>query len=202
MPRRLPRSMEIDAETRGWVRALIRGEMARRGLTYRDLAGLLTAEGLGENEGNLRSKVSRGELSGAVLLAALYVMKCKTINIQELPSSPSPDPEDMPTIDGVLQHPLVHVVSRDDSAGIYEVRIGALLTTIKIKLERRTPAGDTVYSLSHIIRVGEEPSPFPCIGLDFSPVRCLRRALDRLTKYYEGVVSAGHTPSEDWVRPC
>src|SRR5258708_5688650 len=140
MPRLIPRSMVVDAETRGWVRALIRSEMVKHGLTYRDLAGLLTAEGLGENEGNLRSKVSRGELPAASFLTALYVMGCKTVNVQELPGMTDPDPEDRPTLDSVLRHELVHVVSRDDEAGIYEVQIGDMRTTIKIRLERRTPA--------------------------------------------------------------
>jgi hypothetical protein len=85
LPRRLSKDANIDAETRGWVRLLIRAEMVRRGLSYRDLAGLLTAVGLEENEGNLRSKVARGALSAAVFLIALRQMGCTAVNIEELP---------------------------------------------------------------------------------------------------------------------
>lgn len=201
MPRRLSKNKVIDAETRGWVRGLIRREMAHRGLTYRDLAGMLSAMGLEENEGNLRSKVTRGELSAATLLAALQQMGVKTVSIQELQGAPDPDPEHRMTIEGALRHELVTVTARNDDAGIYGVTIGKLKTRIEIVLERRTQAGDTVYNLTHTIRPDENDEfPSPSMGFDFSPARSLKRAIDQLTRVYESAVSSGLTPSEKWVR--
>jgi hypothetical protein len=176
--------------------------MARRGLTYRDLAALLTATGLEENEGNLRSKVTRGELPAATLLAVLHAMRCKTISVEDLANAPDPDPEDRPTLDSALRHDLVQVKSRDDEAGLYDITIGSLRTVIHIRLERRTSAGDTVYFLSHVIRAVDEVSPSPCVGYGNSPARCLHEAIARLTRVYEGATNGGLTPSEKWVRPC
>lgn len=191
MPRRLSKHAAIDAETRGWVRALIRSEMTKRGLTYRDLAALLTAAGLEENEGNLRSKVTRGELPAATLLAMLRAMGCKAVDIDDLANAPDPDPEDRPTIDSALRSDLVHVRSRNDDTGTYEVTVGGLKTSIQIRLERRTQAGDTLYFLSHVIRVGKEDSPSPCTGYGNSPAKCLRDAIARLTRVYEGAIKSG-----------
>jgi hypothetical protein len=97
--------------------------MALRALTYRDLAGLLSAEGLEENEGNLRSKVTRGELSAATMLAALRLMRVKTINLEALSDMEDPDPEDRPTLESALRNELITVNTRDDDAGAYSVTV-------------------------------------------------------------------------------
>ncbi len=201
MPRRLTKSAVADAETRGWVRALIRSRMALSALTYRDLAGLLTAQGLEENEGNLRSKVTRGELSAATLLAALHVMRAKNIDIESLPGMDDPDPDDRPTIDSALRSELISVKARDDAAGIYTVTVGKLRTPITITLESRNQAGSTVGKLSHVIRVSEESAPLHSWTFDVTPAKCLRRAIDQLTRVYDGAIKSGLNPSDDWVYP-
>lgn len=206
MPRLLPRSVAVEAETKGWVRRLIRTEMLRRGLTFKDLAQLLTAEGLAENEGNLRSKVSRGELSGSMLLAALYVMQCKTVNIRELPLRDDADPDDvLVTIDSALNNPLVRVVARDDAKGAYEIRIGELNTIVSVTLERRADLG-FVFKVSHHIVIVDDPyggpSYLPCFGFGTTPAKALQRAVKYLTEQYDAAVRGGYKPSESWLRAC
>ena len=46
-------------ETR--AKNLLKAELKRRGLSYRDLAEKLTAIGVGETERNLNNKISRGD---------------------------------------------------------------------------------------------------------------------------------------------
>lgn len=201
MPRRLAKNKVMDAETRGWVRALIRSEMTLRSLTYRDLAALLTAAGLEENDGNLRSKVTRGELSAATFLAVLGVMRIRTLDLASVLEMGAPDPSDRPTIDMALQDDLIGVKSRDDDTGEYTVTVGLLHAPIKILLEQRSAEGSTVYKLSHIIdAVGFPEKHAPALGFDTTPAKCLRRAIQRLVRPYKIAIEAGMKPSENWAR--
>ncbi|WP_206759722.1 DUF6471 domain-containing protein, partial [Acinetobacter baumannii] len=67
--------MERDmAERTDWeekAKGLLRGEMARRGVTYAGLAEKLAAIGVDDNERNLRNKVSRGKFTAGFLLQCL-----------------------------------------------------------------------------------------------------------------------------------
>lgn len=57
-----------------WVVNAIRGEMGRRGLSYRDLAERLAAIGVEENERNLRNKVARGTFSATFWVQCMVAM--------------------------------------------------------------------------------------------------------------------------------
>ncbi|MBF6697446.1 hypothetical protein HN235_18940 [Acinetobacter baumannii] len=62
------------AERTDWeekAKGLLRGEMARRGVTYAGLAEKLAAIGVDDNERNLRNKVSRGKFTAGFLLQCL-----------------------------------------------------------------------------------------------------------------------------------
>lgn len=75
-----------DAEA-VWVeraKGLLKGELKRRGLTYADLAAMLTDAGTPENERNLRNKVARGTFTAAFLLECLAVIGCNTVRIDDL----------------------------------------------------------------------------------------------------------------------
>lgn len=56
------------------ARGIIRGEMARQGITYAQLVERLAELGVSEDERNLRNKVSRGKFTGAFLLQCLAAM--------------------------------------------------------------------------------------------------------------------------------
>lgn len=60
-----------DEEARTWVKNTLRSEMAKRGMTYRDLAEALAKMGLPEEEKNLRNKVARGTFTAAFFMQCL-----------------------------------------------------------------------------------------------------------------------------------
>lgn len=60
-----------DEEARTWVKNSLRSEMAKRGMTYRDLAEALGKMGLPEEEKNLRNKVARGTFTAAFFMQCL-----------------------------------------------------------------------------------------------------------------------------------
>jgi len=66
----MPDRTDWEAKARG----IIRGEMARQGITYSDLVEKLGHIGVNEDERNLRNKVSRGKFTAAFLLQAAEAM--------------------------------------------------------------------------------------------------------------------------------
>ncbi|MGA8156156.1 MAG: DUF6471 domain-containing protein [Rhodoplanes sp.] len=68
-----------DWESR--ARGLIRGEMARQGVTYAQLVEKLADIGVKEDERNLRNKVSRGKFTAAFLLACLNALGTHEVRV-------------------------------------------------------------------------------------------------------------------------
>ncbi len=68
-----------EYETR--AKNLLKGELKRRGLSYRDLAEKLVAIGVHENERNLNNKISRGGFSAAFLLQCLEAIEVNDIRL-------------------------------------------------------------------------------------------------------------------------
>ncbi len=73
----MPERTDWEARARG----LIRGEMARQGVTYAQLVGRLAEVGVKEDERNLRNKVSRGKFTAAFMLACLSAMGVREVRI-------------------------------------------------------------------------------------------------------------------------
>ncbi|NDW03077.1 DUF6471 domain-containing protein [Jiella pacifica] len=63
------------------AKGIIRGEMARRGVTYAQLVERLREIGVEENERNLRNKVSRGKFTAGFLLQILSALKIATLSV-------------------------------------------------------------------------------------------------------------------------
>jgi len=198
MPKRLNIDPTLDAETKDWVRALLRIEMTDKRVTYRELVDLLKQAGLDEKETNLRNKIARGEMSAANLLLCLKVLGTRAVNLDRW----SLDENDAWNIDRALEDDLITVVERDDPAGIYRVRLGQLPIPITITLERRSSKGTTTYVVSHAIKTPEMAEPHrPVLPSDRNPERALRRAIRGLTGYYRLAVESGHVPIDDWLIP-
>ncbi len=72
--------MEKDwnAEAKG----ILKAEIARRHLTYKDLVEKLRAIGVSETEANLRNKISRGGFSAAFFLQCLNAIGAHTLHFQ------------------------------------------------------------------------------------------------------------------------
>jgi hypothetical protein len=76
--------MEPDRDWVAYTKGLLRAEMARRHLAYKDLVEKLAAIGIRETEANLRNKISRGGFTGAFLIQCLFAMGARTVHLHEL----------------------------------------------------------------------------------------------------------------------
>lgn len=63
-----------DEEARKFVKHTLRSEMAKRGMTYRDLLEALAKMDLPDEEKNLRNKVARGTFTAAFFIQCLRAM--------------------------------------------------------------------------------------------------------------------------------
>ena len=63
------------------AKGILRGEMARRGVTYAQLVEKLAAIGINENERNLRNKVSRGKFTAGFLLQCLAALGVTSLQL-------------------------------------------------------------------------------------------------------------------------
>ena len=68
-----------DAEWQAKAKGLLKGELKRRGIGYRELAAKLAALGVPETEQNIANKISRGGFSAVFLLQCLEAVGCKTL---------------------------------------------------------------------------------------------------------------------------
>jgi len=58
----------VNQEYEAKAKNVLKGELKRKGVTYRDLAEKLEVMGVHENERNLSNKISRGGFSAAFLI--------------------------------------------------------------------------------------------------------------------------------------
>lgn len=65
------------------ARNLLKAELKRKGVGYRELAEKLTAMGTPESERNLANKISRGGFTAAFFLQALEAAGCKTVRVSD-----------------------------------------------------------------------------------------------------------------------
>ena len=75
----MPERTDWEAKARG----IIRGEMARQGVTYAQMVEKMAAIGVKEDERNLRNKVSRGKFTGAFLLQALTALGVSEVRLSQ-----------------------------------------------------------------------------------------------------------------------
>lgn len=68
-----------------WVRmsqSILKAELKRRGVGYRELAEKLTAMGTPETDRNIANKISRGGFTAAFFLECLVAIDCRSLTIQ------------------------------------------------------------------------------------------------------------------------
>lgn len=71
-----------------WVehaKGVLKAELKRRNMTYRDLAERLGRAGFPHEEKNLTNKIARGSFTAAFLLQCLRVIGCETVDLRHLP---------------------------------------------------------------------------------------------------------------------
>ncbi len=63
------------------VKAMLKAELKRRGLTYADLVERLAQQGVIETEANLRNKISRGAFTATFFMQCLMAAGCEQVQI-------------------------------------------------------------------------------------------------------------------------
>ena len=72
-----------DQEWRDRVAGTVKAEMARRKITYRELEARLRAMGIEDNEKNLSTKISRGNIGAVLLFQCMKAIGCQTIRLDD-----------------------------------------------------------------------------------------------------------------------
>lgn len=66
-----------------YVKGMLRAEMLRRQISYKDLAVRLEKLGVKETEANLRNKVSRGSFTAVFFVQCLEALGCSSLRLNE-----------------------------------------------------------------------------------------------------------------------
>lgn len=75
--------MPTDKEWRDRVKGILKSELKRRNVSYKQLAGRLEEIGVHENERNINNKVSRGGFSATFFVQCLIAIGCHTLRLSE-----------------------------------------------------------------------------------------------------------------------
>jgi 3-mercaptopyruvate sulfurtransferase SseA len=73
-------------KTKDWqalVKGILKGELARRDLSYADLAEKLAEIGVKDNRRNITNKVGRGNFAATFFVQCLVAIGVKTIRIED-----------------------------------------------------------------------------------------------------------------------
>lgn len=73
-----------EKELTGKVARFLKAEMKRAGVTYAELARRLEANGMGETEASITSKLARGTFSAVFMVAALAALNVTEFRIADL----------------------------------------------------------------------------------------------------------------------
>lgn len=71
----------IDKEYQDKAKGLLRAEIARRNLSYEDLAQKLAAIGVEDSARNLSNKIARGGFSAGFMLQCLEAMQVEALRL-------------------------------------------------------------------------------------------------------------------------
>ena len=74
---------DIGKEWQDKVAAMIKAEMARRNVNYRELEARLRAMGIEDNEKNLSTKISRGRFAASFFFQCMAALDCRTVRLDE-----------------------------------------------------------------------------------------------------------------------
>jgi len=72
-----------DIDWTAKAKNLLKAELKRRGVSYRELAEKLTAMGIPETEKNIANKISRGGFTGAFLIQCLVAVGCTSLRLED-----------------------------------------------------------------------------------------------------------------------
>jgi hypothetical protein len=73
----------MERDWQGYVKGLLKAELKRKGLSYKDLADRLHDVGVKENDANIRTKISRGGFTAVFLIQCLLAIGATTIHLHD-----------------------------------------------------------------------------------------------------------------------
>lgn len=76
----------MSAKSRDWqarVKGLLKAELKRRDLSYRDLAEHLAAIGVKDEERNISNKIGRGRFTAVFFVQCMEAIGCKVIHLDD-----------------------------------------------------------------------------------------------------------------------
>lgn len=73
--------MAIDKDWQARVKGILKAELKRRGVSYRQLAERLEALGVHESERNINNKISRGGFTAVFFVQCLEAIGATTVNV-------------------------------------------------------------------------------------------------------------------------
>ena len=71
----------VDKEWQERVKAILKAELARRNISYKDLAECLQRIGVKDTERNISNKISRGTFTAAFFVQCLDAIGCHTLHL-------------------------------------------------------------------------------------------------------------------------
>jgi len=71
----------MDSEWQARVKGILKAELKRRNVSYRDLVEKLAAIGVSETEPNIRTKISRGGFTAVFFVQCLVAIGCDTLRL-------------------------------------------------------------------------------------------------------------------------
>jgi hypothetical protein len=73
--------MVTDEHWQARAKQLLKSELKRRGLSYKQLAEMLGQIGVPQTEANIANKISRGGFSAVFLIQCLDAIECKSFRL-------------------------------------------------------------------------------------------------------------------------
>jgi hypothetical protein len=71
----------VDKDWQERTKGILKAELKRKGLSYRDLAERLTAIGVPESETNIKNKISRGGFTAVFFLQCLSAIGVRELHL-------------------------------------------------------------------------------------------------------------------------
>lgn len=77
------RECTMEDEWQARVKAMLKAELKRKGVSYRELADKLNTMGENETDRNIANKISRGGFSAAFFVQCLAAIGCSAVRIED-----------------------------------------------------------------------------------------------------------------------
>ena len=75
--------MYAPEEWQDYVKGVLKAELKRRNISYKDLAAKLEPLGVSETERNIANKIARGSFTAVFFVQCLEAVGCHTVRLRE-----------------------------------------------------------------------------------------------------------------------